>query len=79
MAPVRVDMEGGKNVLFPIGLVPINAIKARECLDTDTGEDLAKTVRAYHVPDFSQWKQEDAFEKAFGELMRDLRAEGRET
>ncbi len=68
------EKRGGKNVLFPIALVPIDAIKAWECLDTDTGEDLAKTVRAYHIPDFSQWKQEDAFEKAFGDLMRDLRA-----
>ena len=58
------EKRGGKNVLFPIALVAIDAIKAWKCLDTDTGEDLAKTVRAYHIPDFSQWKQEDAFEKA---------------
>lgn len=41
-----------------------------KCLDVDTGEDLAKTVREYHIPDFSQWKQEEAF----GDLMRGLRA-----
>jgi|GEM_PF-2568051 len=47
----------------------------------DTGEDLAKKVREYHIPDFSNWKHEDDFEKAFADLMRDLRAksEGTET
>ena len=42
----------------------------------ERGDDLAEKVRAYHVPDFSQWKREEAFEKAFGELMRDLKASG---
>jgi hypothetical protein len=32
-------------------------------------------VREYHIPDFSNWKQEDEFEKAFADLMRDLRRE----
>ena len=44
-------------------------------LDVDTGEDLAKKVREYHVPNFTNWKDHDAFEAAFGKLMADLRAE----
>ena len=63
-------------MLFPLRLVRYDSIRAWECLDADSGEDLAEKVREYHVPDFSQWKQEDAFEKAFGELMRDLKASG---
>ena len=38
---------------------------AWECLDSDTGEDLAEEVRKYHIPDFSHWKNHDAFEAAF--------------
>jgi hypothetical protein len=40
-------------------------LKKWECLDSDTGEDLAAAVRKYHFPDFSNWKNHDAFEHAF--------------
>jgi len=33
--------------------------------DSDNGEDLAGEVRNYHIPDFSSWKNHDAFERAF--------------
>lgn len=69
------EKHSGQNVLFPIALVSFDEIRDWKFLDVDTGEDLAKTVREYHIPDFSQWKQEDVFEKAFDELMRDLRVE----
>ena len=37
------------------------------------GWNLAADVREYHIPDFSNWKGHDSFEKAFEELVRDLR------
>jgi hypothetical protein len=30
--------------------------------------------REYHIPDFSHWKNQDAFEAAFARLLRDLKA-----
>ena len=52
--------------------------------DSDTGEDLAEEVRKYHIPDFSNWKNHAAFERAFApptfhfgatsRLEKDLRA-----
>ena len=48
---------------------------AWSAFDSDSGQDLARLVRAYHVPDFSTWKDHDSFEKAFGGLLRDLKAE----
>jgi hypothetical protein len=36
-------------------------------------EDLAEEVRKYHIPDFSNWKNHDAFERAFARLEKDLR------
>ena len=53
------------------------------CLDSDPGEDLAdspslcfgaaREVCKYHIPDFSNWKNHDAFERAFARLEKDLR------
>jgi len=48
-------------------------LKKWECLNSDTGEDLAEEVREYHIPDISNWKNHDAFEKAFTRLEKDLR------
>ena len=45
------------------------------CFDADSGKDLAVEVREYFIPDFSNWKDHDAFEKAFGRLQQDLKAE----
>jgi hypothetical protein len=30
----------------------------------------------FFIPDFSNWKDHDAFESAFARLLRDLKAEG---
>ena len=59
--------------LFPIRLLDMKTLRAWECLDSDTGEDLAEEVRKYHIPDFSNWKNHDAFEAAFARLEKDLR------
>jgi hypothetical protein len=69
------ERRTNSNVLFPISMVSFEDTREWECLDSDTGEDLAERGREYHIPDFANWKQEDDFEKAFAELMRDLRAE----
>jgi hypothetical protein len=36
-------------------------------------EDSAEEVRKYHIPDFSNWKNHDAFEKAFAQPSLKLR------
>ncbi len=33
----------------------------------------------YYIPDFSRWKDHDAFEETFARLLRDLKAEGRQS
>ena len=38
-----------------------------------SGEDLAEAVRKNHIPDFSHWKNHDAFEAAFARLEKYLR------
>ena len=51
----------------------MKTLRAWECLASATGEDLAEAVRKYHLPDFSNWKNHDAFEAAFARLEKDLR------
>jgi uncharacterized protein YjbI with pentapeptide repeats len=71
----KVELREGRRKLFPIRLVDYETLLAWECFDADTGEDLASEVRQYFIPDFSNWKEHDAFERAFGRLLRDLRDE----
>jgi len=70
----KVEREENRRKLFPIRLVDFEAIQKWECFDTDTGKDLAVELREYYVPDFSNWKDQDAFEAEFSKLLRDLRA-----
>jgi hypothetical protein len=71
----KVELKENRRKLFPIRLVDYETLQAWECFDADTGEDLASEVRQYFIPDFSNWKEHDAFERAFERLLRDLRDE----
>ena len=61
--------------LFPIRLTDFETLRDWTCFDADTGKDLAVEVREYFIPDFSNWKDHDAFESAFARLKKDLEAE----
>lgn len=67
------ERKEGRQVLFPIGLAPFDAIREWECFDADVGKDSAREVREYFIPDFTYWKDHDAFELEFAKLLRDLR------
>jgi hypothetical protein len=63
-----------RRLLFPVRLVDYEAIKAWECFDADTARDFATESREYYIPDFTAWKDHDAFEAAVARLLRDLKA-----
>jgi TIR domain/Pentapeptide repeats (8 copies) len=71
----RGERETGKRKLFPVRLVDFETLRDWECFDADGGKDLAVELREYYIPDFSDWKNHDAFEEAFDRLLKDLRAE----
>ena len=71
----KAERKTGKRKLFPVGLVDYTTLQEWECFDADGGKDLAVEVREYFIPDFSNWKDHDAFEKGFTRLLKDLRAE----
>ena|SRR5256885_4877993 len=70
----KTEVEDKRRKLFPIRLVGYETLRAWECFDADSGEDLAREVREYFIPDFSNWKDHDAFEAGFDKLLKDLRA-----
>jgi hypothetical protein len=57
----------GHEVLFPIRLD--NAVM------TTTKAWAADVRRRWHIGDFTQWKDHDAYQQAFERLLRDLKAE----
>ena len=72
----RQERREGKRKLFPVGLMPFEQLREWECFDADHGTDLAAEVRQYFIPDFTGWKDNDAFEAMFAKLLKDLKAEG---
>jgi hypothetical protein len=68
------EVKEERRLLFPIRLVDFETILAWECFDADTGKDLAREIREYFIPDFSNWKRKADFEAGFERLLKDLRA-----
>ena len=73
------EIREKRQMLFPISLVPYDRIKEWKTFDADTGKDSAREIREYFIPDFSNWKDHDAYQQAFQRLLRDLKAEQRES
>jgi hypothetical protein len=66
------EIREQRQMLFPISLVPYNRIKEWKA-------DSAREIREYFIPDFSNWKDHDSYQQAFQRLLRDLKAEGKES
>lgn len=71
----KIEIKEGQRKLFPIRLVDFEVIRDWECFDADSGKDLGVEIREYFIPDFTDWKDHDAFEKGFDRLLNDLKAE----
>src|SRR5271157_5414528 len=66
------EVKEGKRVLFPVRLVGFETLRDWECFDADTGKDSAREIREYFIPDFSNWKEKDSYQRAFSLLVKDL-------
>jgi hypothetical protein len=69
-----VPAREGKQMLFPISIVPYEKVKSWKLFDADRGKDSAKEIREYCIPDFSDWKDHDSYQQAFQRLIKDLKA-----
>jgi hypothetical protein len=68
------EAQQRRQMLFPITFVSFERIREWKCFNADTGTDSAREIREYFVPDFSQWKDHDAYRQAFERLVRELQA-----
>lgn len=64
-----------RRMLFPVRLVTFETLREWECFDSDIGQDLAKEIREFYIPDFSAWKAHDSYQAAFTRLVNDLKAD----
>lgn len=69
----RAEKESNTNKLFPVRIVDLEAIRRWQLFDSDTGEDLARIVREYHVLDFSSWRDALQMSESVTRLIRDLK------
>jgi hypothetical protein len=69
----KAERQENRRKLFPIRLVDFDAIREWECFNADSGKDLWVEIRDYFIPDFSNWKEHDAFEAGFARLLEDLK------
>lgn len=72
---IETGKRENRQKLFPIRLTDYDTLRNWRCFDADSGRDMAREVREFFIPDFSNWKDHDSFEKAFARLVRDLKAQ----
>jgi len=70
----KSEKESNCRKLFPIRLVDFDTLRKWEYFDSEVGKDLAVEVREYFIPDFSNWKDHEAFEASFKQLLKDLQS-----
>jgi uncharacterized protein YjbI with pentapeptide repeats len=69
------EIREKRRMLFPLRLVDFDNLRDWECFDADTGNDSAREIREYFIPDFSQWKTDhDAYKQALERLLHDLKS-----
>jgi TIR domain/Pentapeptide repeats (8 copies) len=73
------EIREQRRMLFPVRLVKFDALRQWKCFDADTGKDSAKEIREYYVPDFSDWKNHDSYQKEFERLLKDLKTDEKQT
>lgn len=67
------EIESDQQILFPIRIVPFDAVRRWTLFDADLGQDIAKYVRQYFVPDFTAWRDREALARQTERFLRDLR------
>jgi hypothetical protein len=73
--PPELPLRGRNPKCGVVAGLGFERLRDWECFDGDTGKDSAREIREYFIPDFSNWKEHDSYETAFGRLVTDLKAE----
>jgi hypothetical protein len=72
--PREREAQEKKQMLFPLTIAPFDEVRKWKLFDADRGKDSAREIREYFIPDFSNWKDHDSYQKAFTKLVADLKA-----
>jgi hypothetical protein len=75
MRAFELESREERRVLFPVSLTDFATLQQWKCTDPDSGKDLAREIRRYFIPDFSDLKNHDSYPKAFKRLLEDLKAD----
>jgi hypothetical protein len=70
----KAEVREGRRKLFPIRLMEYGSLERWESFYADLAEDMAEEIREYFIPDFSNWKDHDAFEAEFDRLIGALKS-----
>lgn len=62
----------GRRVLFPISLVSDKELEEWSCIDDQSDKDLAALLREHPIPNFSDWKNDLVYFRAFELLLKNL-------
>jgi uncharacterized protein YjbI with pentapeptide repeats len=76
---LKAESQTRQRKLFPVRLLSIDKLDDWRCFDVDSGKDIGVELREYHIPDFSNWKDHEAFERSFTRLLSDLKHYGPQT
>ncbi len=68
------EIQENRQILFPIGLASMEEIRNWDCFDTDSGKDLAIELREYMIADFSNWKNDDHFNRLISKVTHSLKS-----
>lgn len=68
----KAQLQDGHRRLFPIRLVNMAPIKQWTCFDADSGTDVATEIREYFIPNFSGWRNGQAFKVGMNQLLKGL-------
>ena len=67
------EIRESRRILFPIRLVPFDAIRSWKAFDADVGKEMARELREYFIPDFTEWTNPRRYGETLDRVLRDLR------
>jgi hypothetical protein len=70
----RREVRDQVRMLFPVSLMPFSELQDWELFDADLGQDLARELREYLIPDFADWRNPTAFDHQVRSLLSGLAA-----
>jgi len=69
---IHRGIKESRRVLYPVSICPYDELDKWQEIDPATGQDYAREIREYFIPDFSNWKNRYTYKRALDEVLYDL-------